>query len=296
MSNFRQRAISAVVFVSVMLLGLFFNETSFMLLFALAAFGCLWEFVGLTLDGNEKRLLKQIIALIIAVPIYFWNWFFSGYQIIPLETDFLRINFESDFLVKLFTPAFFGILVLELFLKSAKPFSNVSHILFGIFYTVLPFCLLGTIAVSPIEVPPQYSSTLRFSFSPNVVAGMVFLTWANDTGAYIFGSKLGKTLFFPRISPKKTWEGTIGGVLMCMLMGFVISHFFKEISLVDWIVVGAIVAIFGTLGDLVESMLKRSVGVKDSGSILPGHGGFLDRFDAFLFAIPFVFFYLSFVQ
>ena len=133
-------------------------------------------------------------------------------------------------------------------------------------------------------------------FSPNIVAGILFLTWANDSFAYIVGSKIGKTPFFLRISPKKTWEGTIGGAVFCMLTAGIIAQFFTQLSLLDWLVVGAIVAVFGTIGDLVESLLKRSVGVKDSGSFMPGHGGFLDRFDAFIFCIPFVYFYLSVVK
>ena len=132
-----------------------------------------------------------------------------------------------------------------------------------------------------------------WGFTPNIVAGMLFLTWANDSFAYIIGSKIGKTPFFLRISPKKTWEGTIGGAVMCLLTSAIIAQFFTQLSLTNWVIIGAIIAVFGTIGDLVESLLKRSVGVKDSGSFMPGHGGFLDRFDAFIFCIPFVYFYLS---
>jgi phosphatidate cytidylyltransferase len=122
------------------------------------------------------------------------------------------------------------------------------------------------------------------------------LTWSNDTWAYLIGSKIGKTPLLPRISPKKTWEGTISGFIGCVLTGILIHYTFntKQLSLTDWLILGGIVGILGTIGDLIESMLKRSVGVKDSGSFMPGHGGFLDRFDAFLFVIPFVMIYLFF--
>ena len=118
------------------------------------------------------------------------------------------------------------------------------------------------------------------------------MTWANDTGAYLIGSQIGRTKLFPRISPKKTWEGSAGGVLVTFLAGYLLSRIFSDISLVDWCVLAGIVSIFGSLGDLVESMLKRSLQIKDSGNLLPGHGGFLDRFDAFIFLLPFAAAYL----
>ena len=117
---------------------------------------------------------------------------------------------------------------------------------------------------------------------------MLWLTWTNDTAAYFAGTYLGKNKLFPQISPKKTWEGSFGGLLGTMLMAYGLSVVFPELAASTWIAIGAVVAIFGSIGDLVESMLKRSHQVKDSGTLLPGHGGFLDRFDAFIFLIPFV--------
>ena len=122
------------------------------------------------------------------------------------------------------------------------------------------------------------------------------MTWANDVGAYFVGSKFGKTKLFPRISPKKTWEGSFGGVMMTFLTGWLLSLYIIELNLKDWLILALIVSIFGSIGDLVESMLKRSVGVKDSGTILPGHGGFLDRFDAFIFLLPFAACYLLWLR
>jgi phosphatidate cytidylyltransferase len=118
--------------------------------------------------------------------------------------------------------------------------------------------------------------------------------WSNDSGAYIVGSLLGKHKLFERISPKKTWEGFIGGALFTLLAAWIISKFLHELSLIHWLVVGTITFTCGTFGDLIESQLKRSANMKDSGKILPGHGGILDRFDSILFSAPIVFVYLMF--
>ena len=179
----------------------------------------------------------------------------------------------------------FSLLIIELYLKAELPFNNTALTMFSLLYLAMPFSLLTYLSFSEIGI-----------FSPNIVAGILFLTWANDSFAYLVGSKIGKTPFFLRVSPKKTWEGTIGGGVFCMITAGIIAQIFTQLSLIDWLIIGAIIAVFGTIGDLVESLLKRSVGVKDSGSFMPGHGGFLDRFDAFIFCIPFVYFYLSFVK
>ena len=122
------------------------------------------------------------------------------------------------------------------------------------------------------------------------------MNWVNDSGAYVVGSLIGKTPLYPRISPNKTWEGTLGGVFFCLVTGYIFSLYYTMLSTVDWMVLGAITAIFGSLGDLIESMLKRSVDKKDSGNLLPGHGGMLDRFDAFIFLLPFAAAYLYFAK
>ena len=125
------------------------------------------------------------------------------------------------------------------------------------------------------------------AYQPLRVFGLLLLIWTNDTMAYFVGSQLGRRKLFERISPKKTWEGTIGGGLCAVLVAWGLSFIIKDFTQPQWLVLGMVAAVFGTLGDLVESMLKRSVGVKDSGNLLPGHGGLLDRFDAFIFALPF---------
>ena len=173
-------------------------------------------------------------------------------------------------------PLIFLLFLYELFHQSEKPFRNIAYLVLGVVYLGLPFALLVKIA------------THTGSYSPNLVLGMLLLTWANDTGAYFVGSKLGKRPLFPRISPKKTWEGSMGGVVIGLLAGWILSQIFPQYTITDWLILALIVVLFGSLGDLVESMLKRSLKIKDSGTLLPGHGGFLDRFDAFIFVIPFV--------
>jgi len=133
-------------------------------------------------------------------------------------------------------------------------------------------------------------------FFANTVFGLLLLTWINDTAAYLVGSQIGKNKLFPRISPKKTWEGSIGGGVFTLILAASLSWLFEEQSMIEWIILGGIVIIFGSIGDLIESMLKRSYKVKDSGTLLPGHGGFLDRFDAFIFLVPFASAYLLWVR
>jgi phosphatidate cytidylyltransferase len=302
MTTFQQRALTAVIFAAVMLVGLFWNEISFFLLFFIISIGCLWEFLGMML---EKSLLRRILGMTLGlgfclVPLITltfwkdtgswnlnrsigWGWNASSWLSWLCPSFFLALIFASLFL-----------LIVELFLKGEKPFQNIGVYFVGLFYTIFPLFFISLLTHNFSNKPTSdiLNNLLTINFTPNIVAGTLFLIWANDTFAYIIGSKIGKTPLLPRISPKKTWEGTIGGAVMCMLTGVVISYVFKELTLMNWMAVGGIVAVFGTLGDLIESMLKRSVGVKDSGSFMPGHGGFLDRFDAFIFAVPFVYLYL----
>ncbi len=304
MTVFQTRALSAAVFGIVMMVGLFWNQVSFISLFFIISSGCLWEFLKLNLEPNIlRRNVYFIVGICLNALLIFYvlNWNTLGSWnlntaigwngLFPYLTYLL-----SPFLSTIITLPFL-FLILELFLKAEKPFQNIATFLTGIVYTLIPFSLIQAFILSSNKAFSLEGIFSGFAgFTPNIVAGMLFLTWANDSFAYIIGSRIGKTPLFPRISPKKTWEGTIGGGLMCMVTAGVISLFFKELNIINWIIVGGIVAVFGTLGDLVESMLKRSVGVKDSGSIMPGHGGFLDRFDAFMFIIPFVYAYLLFVR
>ena len=168
----------------------------------------------------------------------------------------------------------------ELASKNKKPFRNIAYNLLSLFYVSAPFALLNYVTVD------------NNNYKPQLLLGMLFIIWSNDIFAYLIGSVIGRNPLLKRISPAKTIEGFIGGAIFALFVGILVSQFFLQLSYKNWLTISVIIVIFGTLGDLIESMFKRSVGVKDSGSLLPGHGGILDRIDAVLFSLPFVIGYL----
>lgn len=195
----------------------------------------------------------------------------------PTDNDF-STDLQGILLVEVF--AVLLLFVSELFFAHARPFEQIGHYLTGLFYVGIPYALLMELAF------------LDGSYGPHRVFGILWLVWTNDVAAYLIGSQIGKTRLFERISPKKTWEGSAAGILFTLLMAWICAQYITEYTLAEWLAVGLAAAIFGSLGDLVESMLKRSVGIKDSGNLFPGHGGFLDRFDAFQFTIPFAWLFI----
>jgi phosphatidate cytidylyltransferase len=161
--------------------------------------------------------------------------------------------------------------------KDEKPFKNIAYTFLGIIYVALPFTLLTVLAYIKND-----------TYDPNIVLGCLFLLWASDSGAYFAGTKFGKTKLFERVSPKKSWEGSIGGMIAAMVVATIISKYYTNYSAFHWYVIGVIIVVAGTYGDLVESLFKRSINIKDSADTIPGHGGFLDRFDGLLLSIPFI--------
>jgi len=168
--------------------------------------------------------------------------------------------------------------------KSKKPFENIAFSTFSLAYYSF---FLSSIYYISFE-GGDYTNTIVFA--------IIALTWTNDTMAYMVGSKVGRTKMFERMSPKKTWEGTIGGILFTVLVAFIIYHFFGIFTPAVWLGLAIIIGIFGTLGDLVESMLKRSYTMKDTGSLLPGHGGLLDRFDSLTFHLPLSVYFIQYTS
>ena len=278
MKGLLRRASTALIFVVIMLGGLYGGYYSFILLFAVITALCLWEFLYMTIDHGKRRdWLRRIwgtafglTPFVLAVLIHL--------DVIRLDDNFVIIT------ALLFFPFIFMAFIYELIAQSETPFVNVAFIVLGMVYIGAPFALLDFIAFE------------GKNFYANTVFGLLLMTWLNDTGAYVAGSQFGKTKLLPRISPNKTWEGSLGGVAVTFLTATVLCFVFPERSAADWFVLAGIVAIFGSIGDLIESMLKRSVGVKDSGDLLPGHGGVLDRFDAFIFQLPFAAVYLLWVR
>ncbi|MBQ9312114.1 MAG: phosphatidate cytidylyltransferase [Bacteroidales bacterium] len=171
---------------------------------------------------------------------------------------------------------FFLMFIRSLYRKNAKPFTDIAYTFLGIIYIVIPLSL---------------AVFLRQAFHPIILMSIFIFVWCNDTFAYLTGMKFGKHKLFERISPKKTWEGSIGGFLSVIIAAIIISYLSEEVPIVHLIITAIITSVIGTYGDLVESMFKRQLGIKDSGNILPGHGGILDRFDSMLLALVAVFFY-----
>ena len=171
-------------------------------------------------------------------------------------------------------------MISELYLKKANPMLNWAYSMLSQLYIGLPFALLNVLA---FHNDPEYSSV---SYNPILPLSIFIFLWLSDTGAYCVGSLIGKHRLFERISPKKSWEGSIGGGVVAIGASFILAHYFTIMSMWEWAGLALVVVIFGTWGDLTESLLKRQLHVKDSGTILPGHGGMLDRFDSALMAIP----------
>ncbi len=282
----KKRLISAIFFVIVMLGGVLGGAETFYALFLAITAGCLWELAGILFQHDPYRRWRMAAGTVVGLlPFAVFGSKILG-LFTPLYSD-ARFNpylFEADvsdntgpiflslFLLLLL---FFALMILELFLKSDRPFAAMGQQLLGAAYIGVPFTLLISIAF------------WHDGYAPARVLGLLLLNWTNDTMAYVVGSRIGKTPFFSRISPKKTWEGTLGGIFCTLLTGLGLSLWLQDFSTAEWLVLAAVVGVFGSLGDLVESMLKRSMQIKDSGSLLPGHGGFLDRFDSFIMVLPF---------
>ena len=264
-NSFVKRTITGVVFVILIIGSVILSQWVFAALFFLIAIGGLFEFLRISKALGGK--VSKTVLLLSAVFLY------------ALITSVTFGYFSSDALI-------YGLLIFpfiaifELFRDNDSPLSNVSHTIAGLLWIVLPLALLNGFFNSNPEVAWSHSGALL---------GFFLILWIYDSGAYIAGSMLGRHKMMERISPKKSWEGFAGGAVLGFLTAFLISASFTEFSLGQWMIIALMIIIFGTLGDFIESMLKRSAGIKDSGNILPGHGGILDRFDAVFIAAPVIF-------
>ncbi|MBX7109464.1 MAG: phosphatidate cytidylyltransferase [Chitinophagales bacterium] len=275
MNDLPRRAVTAIAFAAVMLGGIMLHEYVFLLLMLIIHTGCLWEYNRLIRSMQEYNPHQRKTATVYTIV--------SGTLIFYLlGTGFRFLPYVNEYIYFLVVPLLLGYLVLELFLQSPSPLRNAGLQVTGIVYITFPLAMA-------LFFPYAHENGVWFPVRCGLILGIVLLVWTNDTMAYFAGSLFGKHKLFPSVSPAKSWEGFAGGLIFSILTGWLLSLYFPQFGAAGWMTTGAIVSIFGTIGDLVESMIKRAAGVKDSGSFMPGHGGFLDRFDAFIFCIPFVF-------
>lgn len=261
----KTRAITGFVFIIVMLVSLFSGAYVFTGFYILLSLLCLNEFFGLS--KNAGVAVNRLAGFVIGA-FAFGFYAYGRFQDVDAKYALLLI------------PLIALVFIWELYRKSDNPFSNIAYTFLGIIYTVLPFVCYYAIAF------------IDGSYNYHLALGFFLLLWTSDTGAYLFGVKLGRNKLFERHSPKKSWEGFIGGIVTSAFTAYIVSLYFTEYSLINWLTMSLIISCLGTLADLVESMFKRSINVKDSGSLLPGHGGVLDRFDGLLISAPIVFVYL----
>lgn len=285
--TFKTRSLTALVFVIIMLAGLLINQWSFFLLFSIIHFGCWVEYQELVgkIDPGYKE-----ISFFHKYGVMMAGWCLMLYFTMDAFTIFgIRLHELGWWLGLMFI---FLLPVIELLFAKNILLKNIGYSITGIIYISLSWGLfMEMTGVSTGIIKPFFEAD---GFSIEIPIIIILSIWINDTMAYIVGSLIGRTPF-SKISPKKTWEGTIGGVILCVatifLFGFLIYGSINE-RVINYAIIALIASIAGTFGDLLESKLKRSAGVKDSGQLMPGHGGFLDRFDSLLLAIPFVWLYV----
>jgi phosphatidate cytidylyltransferase len=269
-NNLITRSLTGIVFVMIILGSVIAGTWIFAVLFLFVSILTQQEFYQLMRKGDKTQTYIGLGAGI----------FLYG----TLAASALGIGLTGINLIVLNLIPVVLVFIFALFSGASDPFADIGLILTGLLYIALPFGLLNYFYVP---------SLLPDSVNYGVLLGFFLIIWLNDTAAYLVGSAIGKHRLFERISPKKSWEGSIGGALFALFTAWLLASYFTVFMLWQWLTIALILVVFGTLGDLVESMLKRSLGVKDSGNILPGHGGMLDRFDAVLLSAPVVFVFIA---
>lgn len=275
-SNFIIRTLTGLIFVSVLIGCILGGPVSFSILFAIISAMTVKEFGDIMRKGGIARINTQITALSAM-------FLFFGFAYLGISPGKIEILIPYLLLI-------IYILISELYLKKDNPINNWAYSLMSQMYIALPFALLNVLAF-------QSSDTEASSvYNPILPLSIFVFTWINDSGAYCTGVTFGKHRLFERISPKKSWEGSIGGGVLSIIAAVIASKYFTFLTMPEWIGLALTVVIFGTWGDLVESLMKRTLGIKDSGNILPGHGGLLDRFDSTLMAVPAAVLYLYIIS
>jgi phosphatidate cytidylyltransferase len=272
MKNFLLRTLTGIIYVVLIISGILSSGYTFLCLFSIITVLCLWEFYSL-INAQKRTKINP------------WYNCFGGFLL------FVSANLYTAgiFSHAVFFPYLVYIVIIfisELYEKQQDPIAHVAYIFLGQSYIALPLSLLNLLVFSPVDAGVAV-------YYPVFVLALFVFIWINDTGAYLVGILMGKHRLFKRISPKKSWEGFFGGLLFTIASSFVFAYFEPDISHYHWIGISLAVVIFGAWGDLVESLIKRTLNVKDSGKAIPGHGGFLDRFDSLLLAVYAVLFYVQ---
>lgn len=261
MPELLKRSITGFILVAVIISAILFHPVSALAVFTLITFAGLFEFYGLMnrleLVKSQKLIHSVAGAYLISVSYFAASGTFHKWLLLPYFVYFIYL------------------FIVELYKEKEASILNNALALFGHLYIAVPFAILM-----------WFGYVHSFAYNPILILALFATIWINDSGAYLVGVKFGKHRLFERISPKKSWEGFAGGLFFALMGSLVFAHFSNVLNVLQWLGFAFVVSISATYGDLFESMLKRSLNIKDSGNILPGHGGILDRFDAPLLAIP----------
>ena len=272
MKNLIIRALTGIIFVVVLISAIYIHPIFFLILFCIITGLTLWEFGGLVKHYENANLQRTVNVL--------------GGVYLFIAT-FVYANGLTD--GKIFLPYLLFIMltmIAELYYKAPNPINNWAFTLFAQVYCAGSFSILNFIGAEP-------GTPGVMSYTPLFIMAIFIFVWLDDTGAYLVGSLIGKHKLFQRISPKKSWEGFFVGLILSLASSQAFAWFAPEINRMNWLGLAATVVLFGTWGDLIESLLKRTLGVKDSGNVLPGHGGMLDRFDSVMLAVPASYIYIE---
>ena len=272
MKNLIIRALTGIIFVVVLISAIYIHPIFFLILFCIITGLTLWEFGGLVKHYENANLQRTVNVL--------------GGVYLFIAT-FVYANGLTD--GKIFLPYLLFIMltmIAELYYKAPNPINNWAFTLFAQVYCAGSFSILNFIGAEP-------GTPGVMSYTPLFIMAIFIFVWLDDTGAYLVGSLIGKHKLFERISPKKSWEGFFGGLILSLASSQAFAWFAPEINRMNWLGLAATVVLFGTWGDLIESLLKRTLGVKDSGNVLPSHGGMLDRFDSVMLAVPASYIYIE---
>ena len=277
MKNFIIRTITGIIFVAA-IVSCFLRPEAMVLLFSIITGLTVWEFTGLV-NEREDVTVNRFISTVAGVYFFYAMTYYCSDMYAGIAKSVVFIPYLVTIVY---------LLVAELYLKQKDPIQDWAYTMLAQMYIALPFSLINVLAFNA-------TSEGYVAFNTLLPLSIFIFLWVNDSGAYCVGSLLGRHKLFPRISPGKSWEGSIGGAVFVLAVAYAISYFLdtdQMLAMPVWLGLGLVVVVFGTWGDLVESLFKRTLGIKDSGNILPGHGGMLDRFDSSLLAIPAAVIYL----